>query len=81
MSEKILSRTIATKEVEWPLFIELLAKRLGDPDDPRCRHDHRHAKAALSVLGFDVESSLAFFKEHGGFCDCEIMLNIYAADA
>jgi hypothetical protein len=35
----------------------------------------------LTEIGFtpdDIESSIAFFHEHGGFCDCEILLNIAA---
>ena len=82
MSEQMLfhGRTMATDDEQWPLFIEMLCQALGDPDKSRCCHDHCHATAIVSALGFDVGSSLAFFKEHGGYCDCEIMLNIYAAD-
>jgi hypothetical protein len=35
---------------------------------------------AISVMrdmgGIDVEGSLEYFEDHGGFCDCEILLNV-----
>jgi hypothetical protein len=24
----------------------------------------------------DIDASVAFFREHGGFCDCEIVMNV-----
>ena len=24
----------------------------------------------------DVEASIDFYKQHGGYCDCEVMLNV-----
>lgn len=36
------------------------------------------AAAILAKMGFDVQDSLAFFREHGGFCDCEILFNVAA---
>jgi hypothetical protein len=31
----------------------------------------------LSEMGnMDIESSVAFFERHGGYCDCEILLNV-----
>jgi hypothetical protein len=24
----------------------------------------------------DIPASIAFFEEHGGYCDCEILLNV-----
>jgi hypothetical protein len=29
----------------------------------------------------DIIDSCAFFREHGGYCDCEIILNIQRPDA
>jgi len=38
---------------------------------------HRHAKAIMAAMGgIDIEASLAFFEDHGGYCDCEILLNV-----
>ncbi|HKB38214.1 MAG TPA: DUF2695 domain-containing protein [Gemmataceae bacterium] len=38
------------------------------------------AWAVLAYMDMDVERSIEFFEAHGGFCDCEVMLNIAAAD-
>jgi hypothetical protein len=38
---------------------------------------HRYAKAVLASMGgVDIKKSLAFFEEHGGGCDCEILFNV-----
>ena len=34
------------------------------------------SRAVLANMGFDVEASIAFFREHGGGCDCEVQLNL-----
>jgi hypothetical protein len=26
--------------------------------------------------GVDIPASLEYFEEHGGYCDCEILLNV-----
>jgi len=70
----------------WPLFVRLLGDTLTD-DMPegrwRCGNDgsggpkHRYAEAVLTELGgIDIDGTLEFFEEHGGYCDCEIMLNV-----
>jgi hypothetical protein len=39
--------------------------------------DKSKAKAILeSMADIDVEKSLAYFDEHGGHCDCEILFNV-----
>ena len=34
------------------------------------------ATALLRDYDVDVEASLAYFEEHGGHCDCEIVFNV-----
>lgn len=42
-----------------------------------CRNDFRHTKAILAKIGnIDIESSVAYFREHSCYCDCEVMLNL-----
>ncbi len=37
----------------------------------------RLARVIMTMMpGIDVDGSVAFFEEHGGFCDCEIFLNV-----
>ena len=41
----------------------------------------RHAEAVLTELGgIDIDGTLAFFREHGGYCDCEILFNVDRPD-
>jgi hypothetical protein len=41
-----------------------------------CLGTHRAAKRLLERFDVDVQGSLAYFEEHGGFCDCEILFNL-----
>jgi len=34
------------------------------------------AKPILKKMGCDVEKSIAYFREHGGYCDCEVLFNV-----
>jgi hypothetical protein len=38
---------------------------------------HRYAKEIMKDMGgVDIAASLEFFVDHGGHCDCEILLNV-----
>jgi len=40
-------------------------------------HVHRYAKTMMRNMGnVDIEGTLAYCKEHGGYCDCEILFNV-----
>ena len=44
-----------------------------------CFGDVRFTKRILQNMGFDqpsIEVSTTYFKHHGGFCDCEVLLNV-----
>jgi len=42
-----------------------------------CNGDTRLAASILKTMEeIDVDKSLAYFEEHGGYCDCEILLNV-----
>jgi hypothetical protein len=76
--------------LQWEMFWDLLVDAMteGLPEDTwRCDGDgtgdsdptlvHRCAKQAMAEMGnIDIEGTLAFFREHGGHCDCEIMFNV-----
>jgi hypothetical protein len=51
-----------------------------DEDDrrtSRCEHDHRYATKIMTEMGdIDIPASIAYFEEHGGYCDCEIGFNV-----
>lgn len=69
----------------WNAFIERLWTALafeydadGEPVDWECQNDRRHTVDALRDLGLTfhgVKASLALFRKHGGFCDCEVLMN------
>jgi Protein of unknown function (DUF2695) len=43
-----------------------------------CQHDHSHTRALLASRWpeIDVEATLELFREHGGFCDCEVLFSV-----
>jgi len=69
---------------QWDEFTEALGKALGGLPG-RCDGDrgeagpnaHRHAKQILTKMRcIDIEQSLDFFEDNGGYCDCEILFNV-----
>jgi hypothetical protein len=81
---------LAPKSSRWNVFVALLGNILTDglPEGAwRCGNDdrggskHRYVEAAMAELGgIDIDGTLAFFWEHGGYCDCEIMFNVDRPD-
>jgi hypothetical protein len=41
-----------------------------------CDHTFRETTAFLEARGLDVERVIAWLREHGGFCDCEVIYNV-----
>jgi hypothetical protein len=42
-----------------------------------CDNDQSLAIAILEKMGaIDIPDSLEYFEEHGGYCDCEILMNV-----
>ena len=38
---------------------------------------HRLAKRVMTEMGnVDIPESIAYFQNHGGYCDCEILMNV-----
>jgi Protein of unknown function (DUF2695) len=73
----------------WNEFADALYETLtaGLPKDQwRCDGDgynndpklvHRYAKQVMQDMRcVDIDGSLAYFKDHGGYCDCEILWNV-----
>jgi len=43
----------------------------------RCHHDLRNTEKILKSLpNIDVEKTLEFYRDLGGYCDCEILMNV-----
>ncbi len=76
---------------DWAEF----AEKLGDPDHCNFREvdgefawdcaggsDKTYAESILKNMGLDeqgIQETFVYFDEHGGHCDCEILLNIDAS--
>jgi hypothetical protein len=47
-----------------------------------CEGEHQQAERIMNAMGnFDISASIAFFRAHGGYCDCEILFNVEASYA
>lgn len=64
-----LSDTLYISETEWRCD--------GDASSGPNPHHYRFAKQVLTAMGnIDITATLAFFGDHGGGCDCEILFNV-----
>ena len=77
---------------QWDEFIERLVGadgcdcELANPDDSTsatwtcdCTDAFPVSRCVLREMGLtpaEIEESIAYFKRHGGFCDCEVFLNV-----
>ena len=70
--------------LQGPKGCDFRQKKEGDPASTTWKCDNsinrpRARKILESMGGVDVEASLTYFSEHGGYCDCEILFNVDAA--
>jgi hypothetical protein len=81
----ITPEVMTPKSPRWDEFCDALDEAVGlldcggdstfppNPDWPT----HALTKRVLTLMGHvDVEASIDFYKQHGGYCDCEVMLNV-----
>lgn len=67
---------------KWKDFVEKLEetcnfKTVKGKTTWDCSGDLSFARTILEEMqDVDIERTLEWFEEHGGFCDCEILLNI-----
>jgi hypothetical protein len=59
----------------WKTFVEQLdAAIAADGCDAKT---HRHAITVMRKMGgTDINGTLAYCEDHGGYCDCEILMNV-----
>ena len=69
--------TIALDHPRFAEFHGRLAYALRTPAN--CQHDYRHARLVLQEMGMNEAASLAYCRQHGGYCDCEILFNVIPA--
>ena len=73
--QKEKTKIVLTRDdPRWQTFCRLLNAALSERG---CHHDQRSAEIVLQEMGgIDIESTLAYFDDNGGYCDCEILLNV-----
>ena len=56
---------------------QALLEHEGRQINSNCNHDLAHtAKILKSLPGIDVDETIQLFMELGGFCDCEVLMNV-----
>lgn len=59
----------------WPAFIGQLEAQIEE-DGKGCVPHHWRSRILLKKFGCDAKASIAYFKQHGGHCDCEVVVNV-----
>ena len=73
---------LTPESARWDEFADRLFWIITADGNLRCDGDrepnvHRYAKQIMSEMGsVNIPASIEFFQEHGGYCDCEILLNV-----
>lgn len=49
---------------------------LDRADVPPCDHTHRDTIQFLQKKKIDIDRVIPWLKEHGGYCDCEVLANV-----
>lgn len=61
----------------WHEFIESLAGERDIMEKCSGGWNKSYATEILKKMGnLDIEKSIEYFEKHGGYCDCEILLNL-----
>jgi hypothetical protein len=75
MTEKGRLEVLTPDSPRWQTFVDELDQWLWDGCRGGTNKDH-----AIAIMrkmgGIDIEASVAFFEANGGYCDCEIILNV-----
>lgn len=64
--------------VGHPRWLEFLERQASETTTRGC-DGLSHARRILPQMGFSLEevaASLEYFKQHGGLCDCEVVMNV-----
>lgn len=76
---KIHSECLTLDDPRWREFANRLDDAVGDPDTQwDCDHTLRHSAKILEGMGvgIDVFGTLEWLADHGGRCDCEVLMNV-----
>jgi len=88
VKRKLATRMIMTpSHPRWEEFCEYLAGPracnmdggVGESEGCDASTRKPYAREILKEMGgFDIPTTIEFFESHGGYCDCEILLNVAA---
>ena len=70
---------LTPESAHWDKFADRLLRIITADgcDGAQEPNVHRYAKQIMNEMGsVDIPASIEFFQEHGGYCDCEILLNV-----
>ncbi|MHB8510007.1 MAG: DUF2695 domain-containing protein [Candidatus Dormibacteria bacterium] len=78
----VIGDPILPRDHRWEAFLE----RLSGPgfcawqETWTCHGDLRFTKKVLAEMGLSPQAiavSLQYFMNHGGYCDCEVVMNVH----
>ncbi len=78
----LIEEPVLPRHPRWEEFVARLTGPEGcnfQGERWTCHNDLRAATSILRTMGLSergVRLSIAYFKDHGGFCDCEVVLNV-----
>jgi Protein of unknown function (DUF2695) len=74
--DRALERFVLALDLDWDAFHDLLLRSFNEAD---CNHDHTLCRHSLALMGLEdetIQACLSYFRLQGGFCDCEVVLNV-----
>ena len=79
-----MQNIMTPKHEKWDEFCEELAGSnycdFTEDDHWKCNGTLNKSKEILSRYDVDIEASLDYFMENGGYCDCEVLFNVGRCD-
>jgi hypothetical protein len=74
--ERALERFVLALDLDWGAFHDLLLRSFNEVD---CNLDHTLCRRILARMGLGdevIQECLSYFRLQGGYCDCEVVLNV-----
>lgn len=60
----------------WEEFIDQLCEKTNDSGCDNSIERPNACAVLESMGGIDIPKTLAYFEDNGGYCDCEIIMNV-----
>lgn len=75
-SHNVNSNTAQPMTLDHPRWLDFCVKMQELDPKGGCHCTTDHAFDVLNILGVPVEPSLEYLRKQGGYCDCEIIMNV-----